>query len=146
MRGSVTVTGWPSASCWLQIGTTLQALASAARVSAAVELRIAEGAAALDAVVAHHQAQTEARYRTAIPARAQVGERVQILARLRALNANYHAKFSFPFILAVKGYDRPGVLLEFARRIENDRDAEFEAALSQIGRITRSRLDALLAE
>ena len=46
-------------------------------------VRDALGAAALDAVVAHHQAQTEARYRKAIPARAQVGERVQILARLR---------------------------------------------------------------
>jgi predicted ArsR family transcriptional regulator len=46
-------------------------------------VRDALGASALDAVVAHHQAQTEARYRKAIPARAQVGERVQILARLR---------------------------------------------------------------
>jgi len=68
------------------------------------------------------------------------------LARLRALNATYNAKFGFPFILAVKGYDRPGVLLEFARRVECDRDEEFEEALRQIGRITRSRLDALLAE
>jgi 2-oxo-4-hydroxy-4-carboxy-5-ureidoimidazoline decarboxylase len=68
------------------------------------------------------------------------------LARLSALNAAYDAKFGFPFILAVKGYDRGGILREFARRIENDRDAEFEAALAQIARITRSRLDALLAE
>jgi 2-oxo-4-hydroxy-4-carboxy-5-ureidoimidazoline decarboxylase len=68
------------------------------------------------------------------------------LARLKALNAAYSAKFGFPFILAVKGYDRAGILREFARRIENDRDAEFDAALAQIGRITRSRLDALLVE
>ncbi len=68
------------------------------------------------------------------------------LARLSALNAAYGAKFGFPFILAVKGYDRAGILREFTRRIENDREAEFEAALAQIARITRSRLDALLAE
>ncbi len=46
-------------------------------------LRGALGTAALDTVVAHYQAQTEARYRQAIPERTQVGERVQILARLR---------------------------------------------------------------
>lgn len=68
------------------------------------------------------------------------------LARLTALNANYNAKFGFPFILAVKGYDRSGVLREFARRVECDRDDEFEEALRQIARITRSRLDSLLAE
>lgn len=46
-------------------------------------LRGALGERALDAVVSHYQLQTEARYRKAMPARAQVGERVQILARLR---------------------------------------------------------------
>jgi 2-oxo-4-hydroxy-4-carboxy-5-ureidoimidazoline decarboxylase len=68
------------------------------------------------------------------------------LARLTALNVAYNAKFGFPFILAVKGYDRPGILREFARRLENDHSAEFEEALTQIARITRYRLDALLAE
>jgi 2-oxo-4-hydroxy-4-carboxy-5-ureidoimidazoline decarboxylase len=67
------------------------------------------------------------------------------LTRLTALNATYNAKFGFPFILAVKGYDRAGILREFTRRVECDRDEEFEAALTQIARITRSRLDALLA-
>jgi len=68
------------------------------------------------------------------------------LARLTALNAAYHAKFGFPFILAVKGYDRAGILREFARRAERDRDAELEEALTQIARITRFRLDALLSD
>ncbi len=68
------------------------------------------------------------------------------LARLTALNAAYSARFGFPFILAVKSYDREGVLSEFARRIERDREEEFEEALTQIGRITRFRLDALLAD
>jgi OHCU decarboxylase len=65
-------------------------------------------------------------------------------ARLTALNAAYNAKFGFPFILAVKGYDRAGILREFARRVEHDRDTEYEEALAQIARITRFRLEALL--
>jgi OHCU decarboxylase len=68
------------------------------------------------------------------------------LARLTALNAAYRAKFGFPFILAVKGYDRTGILREFERRIERDVDIEFDEALEQIARITRFRLDALLSE
>jgi 2-oxo-4-hydroxy-4-carboxy-5-ureidoimidazoline decarboxylase len=66
-------------------------------------------------------------------------------ARLRALNAAYNAKFGFPFILAVKGYDRAGILREFARRLECDRDTEFAEALAQTLRIARFRLDVLFA-
>ena len=65
-------------------------------------------------------------------------------ARLVDLNARYNAKFGFPFILAVKGYDRRGVIAEFARRVERGVDEEFAEALEQIARITRFRLDALL--
>jgi 2-oxo-4-hydroxy-4-carboxy-5-ureidoimidazoline decarboxylase len=68
------------------------------------------------------------------------------LARLTALNAAYNAKFGFPFILAVRGYDRAGILHEFERRIQRDRDTEFDEALQQIGKITRFRLDGLLSE
>jgi len=65
-------------------------------------------------------------------------------ARLNALNAAYREKFGFPFILAIKGRDRAGILSEFARRVERARDAEFEEALAQIARITWLRLDALV--
>jgi 2-oxo-4-hydroxy-4-carboxy-5-ureidoimidazoline decarboxylase len=67
------------------------------------------------------------------------------LARLNDLNARYNAKFGFPFILAVRGYDRAGVIREFARRLENDRDTEFAESLRQIDRIARLRLEALFA-
>jgi len=67
-------------------------------------------------------------------------------ARLTALNAAYNAKFGFPFILAVKGFDRAAILREFERRVERDSSVEFEEALKQVARITRFRLDALLAE
>jgi 2-oxo-4-hydroxy-4-carboxy-5-ureidoimidazoline decarboxylase len=63
-------------------------------------------------------------------------------ARLQALNARYNAKFGFPFILAVKGYDRGGIIAEFERRIENSLDQEFVECLRQIDKIARLRLDA----
>lgn len=62
------------------------------------------------------------------------------LARLVDLNARYRAKFGFPFILAVKGWDRRGVIAELARRLERDPAAEFAEALAQIARIAASRL------
>jgi 2-oxo-4-hydroxy-4-carboxy-5-ureidoimidazoline decarboxylase len=64
--------------------------------------------------------------------------------RLVDLNARYNRKFGFPFILAVKGYDRTGVIAEFARRVERDVDSEFAEALQQIARITRFRLEAMI--
>ena len=67
-------------------------------------------------------------------------------ARLVELNARYNAKFGFPFILAVKGYDRAGVIAEFARRVERDPEDEFAEALAQIARITGLRLRALVAD
>ena len=66
-------------------------------------------------------------------------------ARLADLNRRYNVKFGFPFILAVKGFDRAGVIAEFARRVESDRATEFAESLRQIDRIARLRLAALLA-
>lgn len=66
-------------------------------------------------------------------------------ARLTELNARYLARFRFPFILAVKGYDRAGIIDEFARRVDNERDDELAESLAQIARIARFRLDALIA-
>jgi len=66
-------------------------------------------------------------------------------AQLTEMNARYNAKFGFPFILAVKGYERAGIIAEFARRVDNDHATEFAETLQQIAKITRFRLDALLA-
>jgi len=68
------------------------------------------------------------------------------LAKLTALIAAYNKKFGFPFILAVKGYDRAGILREFERRVEREPSVEFEEALKQVARITRFRLEALLGD
>ena len=67
----------------------------------------------------------------------------QEFARLTELNARYNARFGFPFILAVKGYDRAGIMAEFERRVMHDRATEFAECLAQIARITRFRLDAM---
>jgi 2-oxo-4-hydroxy-4-carboxy-5-ureidoimidazoline decarboxylase len=64
--------------------------------------------------------------------------------RITALNALYNERFGFPFIIAVKGHDRAGILAEFARRVERDPDAEFKEALGQVAAIARFRLEAQL--
>jgi len=67
-------------------------------------------------------------------------------AEFQRLNAAYTARFGFPFILAVKGFDRAGILAAFRRRVENARAAEFREALDQVHRIARLRLLALANE
>ena len=66
------------------------------------------------------------------------------LQRLRGLNAAYRARFGFPFVIAVKGLSRYQIMDAVEARLAHDRDTEFAACLTQIGRIARFRLDALL--
>ncbi|CAJ0734269.1 2-oxo-4-hydroxy-4-carboxy-5-ureidoimidazoline decarboxylase [Ralstonia mannitolilytica] len=66
-------------------------------------------------------------------------------ARLQDLNARYNEKFGFPFILAVRGYDRHGIIEAFAKRVENDRDTELRTSLEQIHRIAGFRLHDLIS-
>lgn len=65
------------------------------------------------------------------------------LAEFQRLNRAYTARFGFPFIIAVKGLDRPSVLAAFRRRVANDPAAEFREALDQVHRIARLRLAAM---
>ncbi|WP_296222947.1 2-oxo-4-hydroxy-4-carboxy-5-ureidoimidazoline decarboxylase [Ralstonia sp. UBA689] len=66
-------------------------------------------------------------------------------ARLQDLNNRYNEKFGFPFILAVRGYDRHGIIEAFAKRVDNDRDTELRASLEQIHRIAGFRLHDLIS-
>ena len=61
-------------------------------------------------------------------------------ARFQALNRQYNDKFGFPFVMAVRNSSRQQILEAFAARLENDRDVEFETALSEIHEIARLRL------
>lgn len=70
-------------------------------------------------------------------------------AVLHRLNADYNAKFGFPFILAVKGPDGQGltrraIIATFTRRLKNQRADEIAECLRQIKRIAEIRLNDLL--
>jgi beta-ureidopropionase / N-carbamoyl-L-amino-acid hydrolase len=67
-------------------------------------------------------------------------------ARLQQLNADYNARFGFPFILAVRGprgagLTRQQIIDTFARRLENHPDFERAEALRNIHRIVELRLN-----
>jgi OHCU decarboxylase len=63
--------------------------------------------------------------------------------RFTQLNDAYKAKFSFPFIMAVKGSNRHQILAAFETRIHNPVDTEFACALAEINKIALFRLQAL---
>jgi OHCU decarboxylase len=70
-------------------------------------------------------------------------------AALHRLNADYNARFGFPFILAVKGplgkgLTRQQIIAAFTRRLNNRRADEQAENLRQIGRIAELRLNELL--
>lgn len=67
-------------------------------------------------------------------------------ARIQQLNADYHARFGFPFILAVRGPRGTGlskqeIIATFARRLSNHPDFERAEALRNIHRIAEIRLN-----
>jgi len=67
-------------------------------------------------------------------------------ARIQQLNADYNAKFGFPFILAVRGPRGSGlskreIIDTFARRLDHHPDFERAEALRNIHRIAEIRLD-----
>lgn len=68
------------------------------------------------------------------------------LQRIQQLNADYRARFGFPFILAVRGPRGDGlskaqILATFERRLANHPDFEFDEALRNIHRIAELRLN-----
>lgn len=67
-------------------------------------------------------------------------------ARLQQLNADYNAKFGWPFILAVRGprgtgLTRAEIIATFERRLANHPDFEFAECLRNIHRIAEIRLN-----
>ncbi|MFT4172378.1 MAG: 2-oxo-4-hydroxy-4-carboxy-5-ureidoimidazoline decarboxylase [Rhodocyclaceae bacterium] len=88
---------------------------------------------------------------TAESTREQAGARLDAcspeeFARLQTLNAAYSAKFGFPFIMAVRGYDRTQIIERFDARLRNSPADEFREALGQIERIATLRLTDLVSE
>lgn len=68
----------------------------------------------------------------------------QELAMLQSLNAAYRKRFGFPFIVAVRGMDRAGVIEAMKARIANAPPFERAEALRQVGRIAALRLADML--
>ena len=66
-------------------------------------------------------------------------------ARFRDLNTRYRERFGFPFILAVKGATKETILAAFEARIDNDVKAERAAALANVERILRFRIEERVA-
>jgi 2-oxo-4-hydroxy-4-carboxy-5-ureidoimidazoline decarboxylase len=67
-------------------------------------------------------------------------------ARFTDLNNRYRENFRFPFILAVKGVDKHGILESFEERIDNDPEAEFANAIRQVAQIIAFRIEERVTE
>ena len=68
------------------------------------------------------------------------------LAQLQQLNADYNAKFGFPFILAVRGPRGSGlskqeIISTFARRLHHHPDFELQECLRNIHRVVELRIN-----
>lgn len=63
--------------------------------------------------------------------------------QFQSLNRDYHDKFGFPFVMAVRDSGRSEILAAFESRLQNDSTTEFETALAEIHKIARLRLDAM---
>lgn len=66
-------------------------------------------------------------------------------ARFQAFNEAYRTRFGFPFIIAVTGLSRSDILAAFERRLENSADVEFRAALDEVHKIARIRINKIEA-
>jgi urate oxidase len=64
--------------------------------------------------------------------------------KFTSLNEAYISRFSFPFIIAVKDYDKASILAEFESRLQNDIAQEFATACKQVERIALLRLKNIL--
>jgi 2-oxo-4-hydroxy-4-carboxy-5-ureidoimidazoline decarboxylase len=65
--------------------------------------------------------------------------------RLQKLNADYRAKFEFPFLFAVKGSTPAQILDALQERLPRNAGTEFEEALRQVARIARFRLEETIS-
>ena len=59
------------------------------------------------------------------------------------LNLEYKNKFTFPFIIAVKGRNKLEILVNFQKRVLSNKKIEFDEAVKQVKQIASLRLDEL---
>jgi len=70
----------------------------------------------------------------------------QEFARLKQLNAAYRGKFSFPFIIAVRGRNRHEIMEDMEIRLNNSPEVEFDRCIEEIARIAELRLEGLIGD
>ena len=66
------------------------------------------------------------------------------LARIKQLNRDYRERFSFPFIIAVTGLNKHQIIDAMQQRLQFEEADEFDLALTEVEKIARIRLNALL--
>lgn len=66
-------------------------------------------------------------------------------ARFTEMNGAYRTRHGIPFILAVKGATKHDILAAFETRVGRAPEEEFRAALEQVRRIVRFRLEERVA-
>ena len=59
----------------------------------------------------------------------------------QGFNASYQKKHGIPFIVCVRRHTRDSILKQFAKRIDNNSEQEFETALEEVFRIASLRID-----
>jgi N-carbamoyl-L-amino-acid hydrolase len=117
-------------------------------------MRAAPEAAQLDLIRAHPELAGKAMVAKTLTAESTGEQRSAGLtdcspeefARLQQLNADYNARFGWPFILAVKGprgsgLSRQQIIDTFARRLSGTKEFEFAECLRNIHRIAEIRLN-----
>lgn len=66
------------------------------------------------------------------------------VARFDHFNAEYKARFGFPFVLCARRNKKEAMLRAFPERLKHTREQEIETALEQIFQIASFRLDEVL--
>lgn len=74
------------------------------------------------------------------------GAERDVLGRLNSLNHDYERKFGHVFLIFATGKTSAQMLAELERRLANDPSTELRIAAGEQARITRLRLQKLLAE
>jgi OHCU decarboxylase len=62
------------------------------------------------------------------------------VAAFERYNAEYHARFGFPFVICARENRKDAILAAFPGRLRSTRDREIETALGEIEKIARLRL------
>lgn len=66
------------------------------------------------------------------------------LSRFEELNAVYRSRFAFPFVICAREHTKASILRALEERSANPRAAEIDAALREIAKIARLRLETVL--